>query len=124
MPYMSDSTLEGPKLELYLLLKILKTITDADTKSFSIKFALDRVFVNSVPDEDRLGEAAIKIMQYATLRGEKLRQRIDISNPWIICREMGRHQLTPGSSRVLRRRYGESPGGKHQANKETVKSIR
>ena len=73
---------------------------------------------------DRLGEAAIKIMQYATLRGEKLRQRIDISNPWIVCREMGRHQLTPGRSQILGSRYGESPGGKHQANKETVKSTR
>ena len=73
MPYMRDSTLEGTKLDLYLLLKILKTITDADTKSFSIKYALDQLLANSVPDEDRLGEAAIKIMQYQTLRGEKLR---------------------------------------------------
>ena len=68
VPFMNEKTLMGAKLELYILLKILKIITNTPATSFKIKYAVNTVFNNSVPD--KLGEAALRILNFRTLKGE------------------------------------------------------
>ena len=70
VPFMRDQTLRGPKLQLYLLLKILKVVTGAKTRSFDLKFAMDMTYGNSVPDENKLGEAVKKVWNYKTMKGK------------------------------------------------------
>ena len=72
VPFMRDQTLKGPKLQLYLLLKILKVVTGAKTRSFDLKLAMDMTYLNSVPDENKLGEAVLKVWNYQTIKGKQL----------------------------------------------------
>ena len=68
--FMSDTTLRGPKLDVYILLKILKIITDSAAKSYEVKFSLNSVYFNSLPDEEKLGEAALTVMDFLMLKGK------------------------------------------------------
>ena len=69
IPFKRDATLKGTKLHVYILLKIMKQIMDAKTRSFDIKYAMDMTYQNSVPKEEKLGEAALTIMKYKMMRG-------------------------------------------------------
>ena len=70
--FMSDTTLRGPKLDVYILLKILKIITDSAAKSYEVKYSLNLVYINSLPDEEKLGEAALTVMDYKMIKGKYL----------------------------------------------------
>ena len=70
IPFMRNETLKGTKLDLYLLLKILKMLTDAKTRSYDLKFCMDMTYYNDLPDKNKLGEAVEKVLKYWTMKGE------------------------------------------------------
>ena len=69
--FMRDETLMGRKIELYVLLKILKYCTNSPVTSFQCKFALDRVFsYKNIESMAEMGVAIKEILHYKTLRGK------------------------------------------------------
>ena len=70
LPFMSSTTLRGGKLQLYLLLKIIKMLTTANTRSFDLKFAMDFTYTNNLPDLNQLGLAVENVLQYSSMKGE------------------------------------------------------
>ena len=67
---MRDETLMGRKMDAYVLLKILKYCTDSPARSFQMKYAVDRAFMNtSIDSTEDLGTAIKKIIHYFTIRG-------------------------------------------------------
>ena len=70
LPFMSSTTLKGGKLQLYLLLKIIKMLTAANTRSFDLKYAMDITYLNTVPELNQLGLAVENVLQFPTMKGE------------------------------------------------------
>ena len=69
--FMRDATLKGRKMDAYVLLKILKYCTDSPARSYQMKFAIARVFVNKFIDNtEDLGKAIKEIIHYYTIRGK------------------------------------------------------
>jgi len=68
LPFMSSKTLEGGKLQLYLLLKIIKMLTAANTRSFDLKYAMDQTYTNNLPDLNQLGLAVENVLQFPTMK--------------------------------------------------------
>ena len=67
---MSDETLRGKKLDVYVMLKIIKYCTDSSARSYQIKFAVDQGFKNKSIESMKLGAAIKEIMEYQTIRGK------------------------------------------------------
>ena len=66
---MNETTLEGTKNQVYVLLKIAKYCSGSSAKSYQCKFAVDRVFSNNEPSSDKIGEAIREVMNYHNIRG-------------------------------------------------------
>ena len=71
IPFMREQTLQGPKLDVYLLMKILKQVMEARTRSYDVKYSMNETYFISLPNEEKLGEAALAIMDYKMMRGIK-----------------------------------------------------
>ena len=68
---MRDGTLKWKKLDVYVLLKILKYCTDSFARSYQLKFAIDRAFSNkSIGNMVEVGAAIKEVIQYRTIRGK------------------------------------------------------
>ena len=68
---MDEEVLEGKKLEVYVLLKVLKYCTGSSAKSYQCKFAVNQVFMNkSIESMEDLGAAIKEIIQFKTIRGK------------------------------------------------------
>ena len=67
---MSDSTLSGSKLTVYVLLKVLKNCTDSKANSFQIKFAVDRMLMGKDTDKMGMGAAIRLVMTNNKIRGK------------------------------------------------------
>ena len=68
---MNDQTLKGKKLDVYVLLKILKYCTGSPARSFQCKFAVDQAFTNkNIENTEDVGVAIKETIQYRTLRGK------------------------------------------------------
>ena len=68
---MDDQTLEGRKLEAYIILKIIKYCTGSSARSYQCKYAVKEMFVNkSIESMEELGAAIKEIIQYYTIRGK------------------------------------------------------
>ena len=68
---MRDGTLGGKKLDVYVLLKMLKYCTDSSARSYQLKFAVDRAFLNKkIESMEELGAAIKEIIQFKTIRGK------------------------------------------------------
>ena len=68
---MNDKTLEGRKLEAYVMLKILKYCTGSSARSYQCKYSVSEVFKNkSIDSMDEVGAAIKKIMLYPNIRGK------------------------------------------------------
>ena len=66
---MSDKVLMGRKLELYVLLKILKYCTGSSAQSYQCKFAAQQVFMNkSIESMEEVGTALKEIIDFKTIR--------------------------------------------------------
>ena len=68
---MSDSTLKGRKLDVYVLLKILKYCTGSSARSYQCKYAVNETFMNkSIESMEELGASLKEIIHYQTIRGK------------------------------------------------------
>ena len=91
---MRDQTLEGKKMDAYVLLKILKYCTDSPARSYQIKFAVDRVFQNkSIDSTDDLGTAIKEITHYNTIRDKFSSVHPDLAAEGITRVEVGEKEL-------------------------------
>ena len=92
--FMKDQTLKERKLEVYVLIKILKYCTGSSAKSYQCKFAMDRAFSNkSIESLEEVGPAIKRIIQYRTLRGKFSSVHPDLAVEGITKVEVGEEGL-------------------------------
>ena len=105
---MRDATLKGRRMDTYVLLKILKYCTDSPARSYQMKFAIDRVFLNKSIDSTKdLGAALKKVIHYRTIRSKFSSVHPDLAAEGITGVEVGEegfHFITDkgGSSAKLK----------------------
>ena len=91
---MRDKTLMRKKMDAYVLLKILKYCTDSPARSYQMKFAVDRVFVNkSINSKEDMGLAIKEIIHYKTIRGKFSSVHPDLAAEGITRVEVGEEGL-------------------------------
>ena len=91
---MDEQTLAGKKMEVYVLLKILKYCTDSPAKSYQLKFAVNQVFQNkSIQDIQEVGAAVKKTINYNTIRGKFSSVHPDLAAEGITRVEVGEEGL-------------------------------
>ena len=63
-------TLKGWKLEVYVLMKILKLCVQPQPKltSYDIKWAVHRALRNMIPTKEDIGACIRRVLNFATLR--------------------------------------------------------
>ena len=87
---MSDGTLRAKKLDVYVLLKILKYCTGSSAKSYQCKYAVKETFNNkSIENTEELGEAIKNVIHHRTLRGKFSSIHPDLAAEGIIRVEVG-----------------------------------
>ena len=91
---MSEKTLEGRKLEAYIILKIIKYCTGSSARSYQCKYAVKETFVNkSIKSMEELGAAIKEIIQYYTIRGKFSSVHPDLAAEGITRVEVGEEGL-------------------------------
>ena len=91
---MDDKVLRGRKLEVYVLLKVLKYCTGSSATSYKVKFAVQQVFMNKeIENMDQLGASIKKIIHYATIRGKFSSVHPDLAAEGITRVEVGEKGL-------------------------------
>ena len=94
MLFRSDGTLQGLKLSVYVLIKILKFCTGSSAKSYQCKFAIRDVLRNrDVTDVKELGDVIQEVIHYKTLRGKFTSVHPELRRLGIIRVEMGKDGL-------------------------------
>ena len=66
--FLRKETLMGRKLEVYVLLKLLKTLTKAPVTSYKIKWAVENMLRNTKVDEAGIGSAIREAMNHLSIR--------------------------------------------------------
>ena len=105
---MSDQVLRGRKLDLYVILKMIKYCTGSSTRSYQCKYALSQVFKNKTYIEtlEKEGAAIKEVIHYRTLRGKFSSVHPDLAAIGITKVEVGEEGLyffshnEPGLSRL------------------------
>ena len=91
---MSDKTLKGKKLDVYILVKILKYCTGSSARSYQCKYAVDQVFSNkSIESMEEVGAAIKEIIHYSTIRGKFSSVHPDLAAEGIARVEVGEDGL-------------------------------
>ena len=91
---MDDQTLEGRKLEVYIILKILKYCTDSSARSYQCKFAIDQaIFVENINSKEELGAAIKEVIHFYTIRGKFSSIHPDLAAEGVTRVEVGREGL-------------------------------
>ena len=91
---MDDKVLRGRKLEVYVLLKVLKYCTGSSATSYKVKFAVQQVFMNKeIESMDELGAAIKEIIHYNTIRGKFSSVHPDLAAEGITKVEVGEEGL-------------------------------
>ena len=91
---MDDKVLSGRKLEVYVLLKVLKYCTGSSATSYKVKFAVQQVFMNkNIENMDQLGAAIKKIIHHFTIRGKFSSVHPDLAAEGITRVEVGEKGL-------------------------------
>ena len=72
--FFASYTLEGRKLQVYVMLKILKLLLKTRSKvtSYILKFAVDQALLNMKPTKGELSFCTKKVLKYQTLRDKFL----------------------------------------------------
>ena len=70
--FLRKETLSGSKLKVYVLLKLLKTLTKAPVTSYKIKWAVNDMLRNTEVDEPGIGSAIREAMKYRSIRDKFL----------------------------------------------------
>ena len=71
MLFYGSSTLSGVKLQVYVILKILKLLVQPLRKvtSYEVKFGVDRALVNMFPKKkEEIGKCVKKVLDYVTMK--------------------------------------------------------
>ena len=66
--FLSDGTLHGLKLKVYVLIKILKFCTASSAKSYNCKFATNYVLKNRDEPDRGIGKSIQEVIHYYTIR--------------------------------------------------------
>ena len=91
---MNDTVLTGRKLEVYILMKVLKYCTGSSATSYMVKFAVQQVFMNKeIESMDELGAAIKEIIHYKTIRGKFSSVHPDLAAEGITRVEVGEEGL-------------------------------
>ena len=91
---MDEMVLEGKKLEVYVLLKLLKYCTGSSAKSYQCKFAVSRILHNkSIESMEEVAAAIKEIIHYRTLRGKFSSVHPDLAAEGITRVEVGEKGL-------------------------------
>ena len=91
---MDDSVLRGHKLEVYVLLKVLKYCTGSSATSYKVKFAVQQALLNKeIESIDELGAAIKEIIHYDTIRGKFSSVHPDLAAEGITRVEVGEEGL-------------------------------
>ena len=68
--FLRRGSLHGSKLHVYVLMKLLKSLTAGDVTSYKIKWAVNDMLVNNLDlDESRIGWAIRQTMKNNSIRG-------------------------------------------------------
>ena len=91
---MDDKVLKGRKLEVYVLMKILKYCTGSSATSYKVKFAVKQVLLNKeIENMNELGAAIKEIIHYDTIRGKFSSVHPDLAAEGITKVEVGEEGL-------------------------------
>ena len=92
--FMRDETLEGKKLEAYVLVKILKYCTGSSARSYQCKFAVNGAFLNkSIESMEEVGAAIKEVINFKTIRGKFSSVHPDLAAEGITRVEVGEEGL-------------------------------
>ena len=93
---MDEQTLEGRKLEAYIILKILKYCTGSSSRSYQCKYAINATIFNKSNESMEkmgLGGAIKEIIFYKTIRGKFFSVHPDLAAEGITRVEVGEEGL-------------------------------
>ena len=91
---MNDQTLKGKKLELYVILKIIKYCTDSSARSYQCKYAVEEALRNkSIESMEELGAAIKEAIHHYTIRGKFSSVHPDLAAEGITRVEVGKEGL-------------------------------
>ena len=103
---MDEQTLKGRKLDLYVLLKILKYCTGSSARSYQCKYAVkDALRMNSIKSMEEVGTAIKEVIQHSTIRGKFSSVHPDLAAEGITRVEVGEE----GLHFIKQRETGEPP---------------
>ena len=69
--FLRKGTLSGSKLHVYVLIKLLKSLSAREVTSYKIKWAVNDMLKNNLDlDESRIGWAIQQTMEYISIRGK------------------------------------------------------
>ena len=91
---MDEQTLEGKKLSVYVLLKILKYCTGSSAKSYQCKYVVKEALRNRrIESLEEVGAAIKEAIQFKTLRGKLSSVHPDLAAEGITRVEVGEEGL-------------------------------
>ena len=91
---MDEQTLQGKKLHLYVLLKIIKYCTGSSARSYQCKFAVKEALMNnSIESLEEVGAALKEVIHYRTIRGKFSSVHPDLAAEGITRVEVGEEGL-------------------------------
>ena len=91
---MYEQTLKWKKLDLYVLLKIIKYCTGSSARSYQCKYAVKEAFKNkSIESMEEVGTAIKEVIQYRTIRGKFSSVHPDLAAEGITRVEVGEEGL-------------------------------
>ena len=93
MLFLSDRTLQGPKLSVYVLIKILKFCTGSSAKSYQCKFAISDALRDRDVSVEELGDLIQKVIHNYTVRGKFSSIHPELKQEGIIRVEVGKEGL-------------------------------
>ena len=67
--FLKKETLTGSKLHVYVLMKLLRSLTAGDVTSYKIKWALEEILKNTDLDESCIGWAIRQTMKNRSIMG-------------------------------------------------------
>ena len=91
---MDEQTLRGKKLDLYVILKIIKYCTGSSARSYQCKYAVNDLFTNKrIESMEEVGTAIKEVIQYKTIRGKFSSVHPDLAAEGITRVEVGEEGL-------------------------------
>ena len=91
---MREQTLGGKKLEVYVMLKIIKYCTGSSARSYQCKYAVNDALQNKgIESMEDVGAAMKEIIQHKNIRGKFSSVHPDLAEEGIIRVEVGEEGL-------------------------------